>query len=173
MARDLLLGRTKWNWARGGHACSSPVSDEVTFKLTPPEMAMLADLASTKMLADLGDRTASKKMADVKRRLKLLQRKARQGDPKAKRSLLVLEESGVFRRTQSFTLGSFIGGEALVPNTAYRVAVLRQARKIAGGNTPSTKHFFHAKQAVDGAMASAGLSLYLPGARPGRITQGY
>jgi len=151
----------------------APVSDEVTLRLSDAEMAMLADIASTKVLADMGDKTAAKKMAEVKRRLRGLQKAARRGDPKARRSLLVLEESGVFRGTQTFSLGTFVGGEALVPNTSYRAAVLRQAKRGAAGSSPTTKHFFAAKKAVDAAMASAGLSLYLPGAEPGRITRGY
>ena len=171
MARDLIFGRTKRNWSRG--ACAAPqLSDEVTLRLTDAELAMLADIASTKALADMGDRSAQKKRSGVKKKLKGIQKAARRGDPKARRSLLVLEESGVFRGIQTFSLGAFVGDDtSLVPNVAYRAAVLRQAHKVSGGR-PSTKDFYSAKKAVDGAMASAGLSLYLPGARPGRVTAG-
>lgn len=170
MAKDLIFGRTRRNWSRGG--CAAPISDEVTLRLTEPEMAMLADIASAKALADMGDRVAQKKMSGVKKKLKGIQKSARRGDPKARRSLLVLEESGVFRGIQTFSLGAFVGDDrSLVPNVSYRAAVLRQARKV-GGVRPTTKDFFAAKKAVDGAMASAGLSLYLPGARPGRVTAG-
>ena len=74
----------------------------------------------------------------------------------------------MFRGTQSFTLG-----EALVPNTAYRATILRQAMKVAGCGRPSTKDFYRAKSAVDRAMDQAGVALYLPGSRPGRATAGW
>ncbi len=170
MAKDLILGRVRRNWARG--SCVPQISDEVTFKLTEPEMSMLADIASTKMLADMGDKDANKKMAGVRKKVKKLQKQARKGDPAAKRALLVLAESGVFRGVSSFTLGAWSAGENLVPNTTYRAAVVKHALRLANGKTPSTKHFWQAKNKVDGVMAEAGLSLYLPGARPGRITAG-
>ena len=66
MACDLILGRTRRNLSRGACAAPSstppPVSDEVTLRLTEPEMAMLADLAATKMRADLGDRQATARL---------------------------------------------------------------------------------------------------------------
>lgn len=165
MAHDLLFGRTHRNWARGTsrRAC---LSDEVDFRLTPAEMQQLADLTTTKMLADSGDRGARKKMAVVAKKVSALKAKAARGDAQAKRALRVLSESGVFRGTQSFSLGGE-GGQ--VPNLAYRAAVLKQARK-RGGRRPTTKDFFTAKKAVDGVMQSNGLSLYLPGAGPGRVT---
>jgi hypothetical protein len=172
MAKDLIFGKTKRNWSRGACATPSstppPVSDEVTLRLTEPEMAMLAYLAATKMRADLGDREAGKKMRDMAKKVARLQKQSKRGDAGAKRALLVLAESGVFRGTQSFTLG-----EALVPNTTYRATILRQAMKVAGGGRPSTKDFFRAKSAVDRAMDQAGVALYLPGSRPGRATAGW
>ena len=172
MAHDLLFGRTKRNWARGA-ACEihpGPVSDEVTVKLTPAEMDMLADIASTKMLADLGDKDARKKMSGINKKVAGLKKQAKRGDPKAKRALYVLAESGVFRGVQTFSLGG-VGTEAHIPHSAYRATIVRQATKLAGGGRPTTKHFYLAKKAVDQVMDDAGVSLYLPGARPGRITQ--
>jgi len=165
MARDLLFGTTRRNWARGTgrKAC---LSDEVDFRLTVAEMQQLADLTTTKMLADSGDKSARKKMAVVARKVAALKAKAARGDESAKRALRVLSESGVFRGVQSFSLG---GGGGQVPNLAYRAAVLRQAKRN-GGRQPTTRDFFRAKKTVDGVMQSAGLSLYLPGAGPGRIT---
>ncbi len=169
MAYDLLFRRrTHRNWARGCE--SEPITDEVTFKLSDAEMAMLADVAATKMMADMGDRASIKKMGGVHKKVAQLRKKAKKGDPAAKRALLVLAKSGVFESVQSFTLGGWGAGEALVPHTSYRVAVMRQAHKLSGNGRPTTKHFFAAKKAVDGAMTDAGLSLFLPGARPGRIT---
>lgn len=165
MAHDLLFGLTRRNWARGTgrRVC---LSDEVDFRLTPAEMQQLADLTTTKMLADSGDRAARKKMATVSKKVVALKAKAARGDASAKRALRVLTESGVFRGVQSFSLGG-AGGQ--VPNLTYRAAVLKHAVR-SGRGRPTTKDFFRAKKAVDGVMQSAGLSLYLPGAGPGRIT---
>jgi len=165
MARDLLLGKTRRNWARD--SCEARLTDEVDFRLTPAEMAMLADLAATKLRADSGDPTARKKISAVKKNVASLRIRAKKGDPKASRALEILTRSGVFAGVQSFSLG----GEdtTQVPNVAYRAAVLRQARRT-GGKTPTTRDFFRAKKIVDRVMQSAGLSLYLPGSRPGRAT---
>lgn len=165
MAHDLLFGQTRRNWARGTarRAC---LTDEVDFRLTTEEMRRLADLTTTKMLADSGDKRARKKMAVIAKKVSSLKAKASRGDEQAKRALRVLSESGVFLGVQSFSLGS---ESRQVRHLAYRAAVLKQARK-RGGRRPTTKDFFKAKQAVDGVMQSNGLSLYLPGTGPGRVT---
>jgi hypothetical protein len=170
MAYDLLLGRTRRNWARGSHSVRSAcLTDEVDFKLTAPEMAMLADLASTKLAADSGDRTARKKIAGVVKKMASLRARAKSGDVSARRSLRVIDESGVFRGSiQSFSMGD--EGIREIPNVAYRAAVLKQACKSAGTKKPTTRDFFAAKKAVDKTMGQAGIRLYLPGSRPGRIT---
>ncbi len=165
MPHDLFFGKTRRNWARGTSrkAC---MSDEVDFRLTETEMRQLADLTTTKMLADSGDKSARKKMSVIAKKVASLKAKAARGDVASQRALRVLSESGVFRGVQSFSLG---GEGGLVPNTAYRAAVLKQALR-RGGRRPSTKDFFQAKKNVDGVMQSAGLALYLPGAGPGRVT---
>jgi hypothetical protein len=166
MARDLFLGRTRRNWARG--ACSrslTPISDEVTFRLTELEIAMLAELAATRARASSGDRSAKKKIAGLAKKLASLERRAARGDAAARRTLLVLRESGALQPVQVLTMG----GEQ-VSNTDYRVAVLRQARRLAGGRPPRTLDFARAKSAVDGAMRAANISLFLPGSRQGRVT---
>lgn len=185
MALDLILGRTKRSWARGSSralACSDkapqtltaslPVSDEVTLRLTPKEMSELSDLAATKLLADSGDRVARAKMARVAKKLARVKARASRGDARAKRTLLVLRESGVFRGVKTVSLGDEVP-EGLVSNTNYRVAVLRQAIRSARSNgyrRPTTKDFYRAKSAVDGLMDRRGLALYLPRATPGRVT---
>lgn len=184
MARDLILGRTKRSWARGTCTTrsrvlvpalpgrSAPASDEVTLRLTPAEMTQLSDLAVTKLLADSGNKTARAKLAGVVRGLAKTRARAARGDAAAKRTLLVLRESGVFRGVRSVSLGADYPS-GFVPNTNYRVAVLRQAVKSAkqnGRRTPTTKDFYRAKSAVDGLMSREGLALYLPRARPGRVT---
>ena len=168
MAYDLLFGRTRRNWARGNtRTC---LLDEEEFKLTPAEMTMLADLASTKLAAESGDKNARKKIAGIVKKMVVLKARAKGGDPAAKRSLQVIEESGVFRGSiESFSMG---GDDEItrIPNVAYRAAVLKQACKAAGPQKPTTKHFFAAKKAVDKTMGQAGIRLFLPGSRPGRIT---
>ena len=130
---------------------------------------MLADLATTSLRADSGDRAAKVKLAKVARSIAGLRKLAKRGDPVAKRSLLVLQESGVFRGTQTFSMGA----DAQVPNTSYRATVLRQAVKLANGKKPTTRDFFAAKSKVDAVMNDAGLTLYLPGSRPGRVMAGW
>jgi hypothetical protein len=170
MGIDLILGKTNRNWARGLPAAPSPAptSDEVSLRLTEPEMRMLAELSSVKMRADAGDRAAKKRLAKTARDVARLQKKAARGDVRARRTLLVLRESGVFQRGQTIALGG--EAEGLVPNQSYRAAVLRQARRLARGDRPTTRHFVAAKSAVDGTMRKHGLAIYLPGSQPGRVT---
>lgn len=179
MARDILLGRTKRNWARGTRRCAPaelpamPVSDEVTLRLTPKEMDLLAQLSAAKLKADAGDRKAAEQVARVARGLKKVRAKAAKGDPEARRLLLVLRESGVFRGVETMSLGDDASPAGTVSNLDYRVAVLRQAKrnaKKAGRRIPVTKDFYAAKSAVDGTMQRAGLSLFLPRSRPARVT---
>jgi hypothetical protein len=165
MAHDLIFGKTRRNWSRGSCSAQSPMSDEVTFRLTEAEISMLAEVAATKARAEAGDRGSRKKMEKFTAKVASLKKRASRGDPSAKRTLLVLRESGIFQPTQSITMGA-----ERVSNQDYRVAVLRQARRVAGCNKPTTRDFFKAKSAVDGTMRKANISLFLPGSRPGRIT---
>jgi len=163
MSFDLVYGRTKRNWARAAAPSPAP-SDEVTFKMTETEAAMVADLVETKRKADAGDRSAKKKLADTSRKIAKIAKLAKK-DKAARRTMLVLRESGVLRGpAQTVAMG------AEIPNKTYRKAVFKQALRAAGGRRPSTLDVFRAKAAVDGVMRQAGISLYLPGARQGRIT---
>jgi hypothetical protein len=128
-------------------------------------MAMLAEIAATKQRADAGDRQAKRKISKLAKKVAGLQSKAKRGDVAAQRSLRVLRESGALVSVTAMTMGS-----DTIPNAVYRAAVLKQAAKSASGTRPTTKHFFAAKAAVDKVMGKAGISLYLPGAKPGRIT---
>jgi hypothetical protein len=77
---------------------------------------------------------------------------------------------------------SFVGDEARaegedssscgnsLPHGEYRALVMNQAIKRAGGRRPSTKHLFTAKSAVDQALGSSGVSIYIPGAGQRRRT---
>ena len=69
---------------------------------------------------------------------------------------------------------SFVGGAAVcgnaIPHDNYRVAVMKAAVKSAGGGRPSTKDYFVAKSAVDKVIGKSGITIYMPGAKPGRRT---
>lgn len=183
MAIDIIFGRTRRNWARGIAAPSTTgLSDEVTLRLTEPEIAMLAELAATRARADAGDGASRKKLKKLASRVTDLERRASRGDSSSARTLLVLRESGVLRTIQPVVMGgrvrqapvrrlASVAGSNQVSNTSYRVAVLRQARRVAGGRPPTTSDFVRAKARVDGAMRQSGVSLHIPGSRPGRITR--
>ena len=47
---------------------------------------------------------------------------------------------------------------------------MKAAVKSAGGGKPTTKDFFQAKSAVDKVIGKAGITIYMPGAKPGRCT---
>lgn len=198
MAHDLFFGHTRRNWARGSHLPEpSPVSDltdEVTEKFTGEEMTFIAKLAETKARAEAGDKVAKKQYAKMPKTVLALKNRAKKGDSKAKRMLTVLEKSGLFNQGQTMIitdtsgdigydeiLGSFVRDEdrvrgcesgcgAAIPNSNYRVAIIRQAIRGSNGKHPSTKDIFLAKSKVDRIIGKAGISLYLPGARPGRRT---
>ena len=82
----------------------------------------------------------------------------------------------------SMGLGDFVSDESraqgeddsgvgsTLSHDAYRATVMKQAIKDARGKTPSTKHLFGAKKKVDEFLGKAGVSIFLPGARPGRRT---
>jgi len=60
-------------------------------------------------------------------------------------------------------------GDSL-PHGEYRALVMNQAIKNAGGKSPTTKHLFAAKKAVDSALGKSGTGIYIPGAAPRRRT---
>ena len=73
----------------------------------------------------------------------------------------------------SFVGGSFVGGSFVgnaIPHDNYRVAVMKAAVKSAGGGRPSTKDYFKAKSVVDKVIGKSGITIYMPGAKPGRRT---
>lgn len=172
MAWDLLFGKTKRNWARGC-APRTPqrlaLTDEVDFRLTETEMKTVVEIVALKAKADAGDPEARLKMKILAKRMISLRARAKKGDRAAKRALDVLRETGIFNETQTITLGN---DPSLISNNTYRVAVFNQARRLAKRSNrrrPATKDFYLAKRAVDNVMSHAGISLYLPGARRGRL----
>lgn len=173
MAWDLLFGKTKRNWARSC-APRAPqrlaLTDEVDFRLTETEMKTVVEIVALKAKADAGDPEARLKMKILAKRMISLRARAKKGDRAAKRALDVLQQTGVFNESQTITLGN---DPQLIAHDTYRIAVLNQAQKLARKSNrrrPTTKDFYLAKKAVDNVMSQAGISLYLPGARRGRLT---
>jgi hypothetical protein len=80
------------------------LSDLEPFRYTQAEMNMLAALAEVRVSADAGNRRAKKQMKKLERQKVALERRARRGDTKAARKVRVLEESGLFQPSQTFTL---------------------------------------------------------------------
>jgi len=85
-------------------------------------------------------------------------------------------ETGAMARQRSpFYFPAFISVGADVPNDVYRAAIWKRAclvSKKAGGNgRPDAKHVFLAKKATDWDLKRKGISVSIPGARPGRSTE--
>lgn len=106
MAYDLFFGKTKKNIGRGLEP-SEPMSDEVTITFSEAEKAMLEKISILRMKADSGDKSAQKQLVQFTKNVAKLKAQAKKGDPKAKRSLLVLRESGIFNQPQQFVLLGF------------------------------------------------------------------
>jgi hypothetical protein len=58
-----------------------------------------------------------------------------------------------------------------LPHEAYRVAILRRARRLTGGKQPTAKQMAQAQASVDKDMRMHGLDVAIPGGRPGRVTR--
>jgi hypothetical protein len=299
MAHDLIFGKNKRNFSRVvASTTTTPVSDEVTLVFSDAEKAMLDKISTARMKAETGDRRSIKTLIDFSKNMAKIKAKAAKGDPKAKRVLLVLRESGLFNKPQTLSMlglslfsrkpsddshahdrrvekfeeeitrlyrpdqisdtakmiahnpeyrsmveamskkgvknagqilaeakkvssgpavamrgpsddkltqlrtqlrqlrqkdpktdqdrqaieilseklarveamsGSEMGGKA-IPHKNYRVAVMKAALKSTGGKRPTTRDYFKAKAAVDRAIGKSGISIYMPGAKPGRRT---
>jgi hypothetical protein len=77
------------------------------------------------------------------------------------------------RRKTPYYFPPFASGAdvAAISPTAYRVAVLQRAKKLARGGRPSTKAMYIAQKTVDKDLTSGGISVRIPGAAPGRVTR--
>ena len=116
MARDLFLGETNTSWSRGDHNPTTSgynghlkfikgeLSDDADISFTDEEKAMLQKLVTVKSKAKAGDETAKKQLAQVIVRVASLKAAAQKGDARAKRKLLVLRESGIFRKIQKLNV---------------------------------------------------------------------
>ena len=132
MSHDLFLGKTKHNFARDIDS-PSPTSDEVTFTFTEAEKQMLASAADLRMKADAGDKNAKKRLVAFTKNVAKLKAKAAKGDAASKRTLLVLRESGLFNKTQTFSLGwnPFTAKKESLEERTARIAKFATAVKSA------------------------------------------
>ncbi len=80
------------------------------------------------------------------------------------------ESGAIARSTTPYYFPSFATAGS-VPPDVYRAAVLRNARRLARGKTPETKHIFMSQRTIDRAMGMRGVKLQIPGAAPGRVTR--
>lgn len=114
MAYDLLLRRqTRTNWSRrsycGPSARGTLLLAEYVFApepaaTTPAEQQMLARLAVLKMRTDNGDKAALKQWRAVGIKILRAKHAADKGNPRAKRLITVLNESGIFAGVQSMSV---------------------------------------------------------------------
>lgn len=78
-------------------------------------------------------------------------------------------------------LGKFVGDERRaqtedssgmgddLSHDEYRALVMNRALKLGRGK-PNTKHFYEAKSVVDQSLGRGGVTITIPGAKPGRRT---
>jgi hypothetical protein len=78
--------------------------DEVEFRLTEAEMAMLAAAANIRVRADGGDRKAKRQIATLTRKIAALGKRAKRGDARAQRAYMVWQSSGILQPSQTFTM---------------------------------------------------------------------
>lgn len=103
MAYDLFLGITPKNWARGAPVAQSQrATDEPTMVCTPEEKVYLEKLALIRMKMESGDRKAQRQWKAILANLPSLKTRAKRGDLKARRTLLMLRQGGFLQRAQVF-----------------------------------------------------------------------
>lgn len=105
MAHDLIFGKNKRNYSRAvTQSPTTPISDEVTFLFSESEKSMIDKISTARMKAGSGDRDAIKTLAKFAKDMAKVKARASKGDPKAKRIMLVLRESGLFNKPQTISM---------------------------------------------------------------------
>ena len=109
MSQDLIFGFTKRDWSRKPpeivHECG-PESCTISYRkapLTANEKAKLDTIAQLKMKAESGDRKAQKQWRKLSIKVVALKAKAKRGDPKARHTVEILEDSGMFGHVQKIS----------------------------------------------------------------------
>jgi len=100
MSQDLFLGIVKKNWARDSYATLPSVPIQEQLVLTTDEKDHLAKIAALKMKAESGDRSAKKQWKKLVKKANLLRKKS---DPKARRMVSVLDQSGLLGHVQKIS----------------------------------------------------------------------
>ena len=103
MAQDLFLGIIKKDWSRGAGLTPlprEPVQEQLI--LTTDEKAKLDKIATLKMKAESGDRRAKRQWGKLVKKANLLRKKAA-FDPRARRMVAVLDQSGILGHVQKIT----------------------------------------------------------------------
>jgi len=80
------------------------------------------------------------------------------------------EREALVRRALRRRRRSRVSGAAL-PHDLYRAAVWQRAQKLKKAGQPQARALFIAQKSVDRDMSRSGVSVAIPGARPGRITR--
>ena len=116
MSQDLILSFTKKDWSRTPptivHECG-PEMCMVSYQkapLTDDEKSKLGKLARVKMKADSGDKPAQRQWKEITLKLAILRSRAEKGDPRARHTLGILEDSGLFGHVQKIS-GSLSGSD--------------------------------------------------------------
>ena len=120
MSQDLFLGITKKNWARDAldltplrPVVSAPA--RLSPPLTPAEKKRVGEIATVRARAESGDPAARKEWRKITTAVVGLRVRAKGGDPRAVRACQVLEETGVFGRTQKISVSGTEDFQPLSP----------------------------------------------------------
>jgi hypothetical protein len=107
MSRDLIFKTLKKSWARDDFTYKpslAPAASTPKLVPTPEESARLKKLSDLRSRAESGDEKSKKEWRAAHTRVVALRVRARGGDPKAIRACQVLEQSGVFGKSQKTTV---------------------------------------------------------------------
>ena len=124
MSHDLILKTAKKNWARGSSPEFLPPLKSVVdapSKLSPPltaaERKRVSEIATIRTKAESGNPDAQREWRKISTAVVGLRVRAKGGDPRAVRACQVLEETGIFGRTQKITMNG-AGKGGLLASTA-------------------------------------------------------
>ena len=124
MSQDLFLKTVRKNWARGSSSefltPLKPVMENS--RLSPPltaaEKKRVGEIATVRTKAESGDPAARKEWRKISTAVVGLRVRARGGDPRAVRACQVLEETGVFGRSQKISVSGAGRGGLLASSAA-------------------------------------------------------
>ena len=118
-------------------------------RYTEKEAAMLARLAEVRVVADAGDRKAKRKMAQLRKQLATLHKRAKKGNAVAARAVLVIEESGLLEPSQTFEMD---GADTRTPEQLHAdaFAMRKQAARLdLQGQTAAAQDYIKQAEALE------------------------